>query len=114
MNVHDLVCFALIMLMTQSLFGLASFAAKVSESTAKTSMDNAAKCRKLTGSCRHAGETSHMRAVNRRRKVEKKMKKLGCPIPIGALGRELRASTYTRSWQLTSSLKGVAECGSRL
>jgi hypothetical protein len=93
-----LVCSALIIVMAQPLIGLPSFAAKVSERTAETGLDNAAKCRKLTGSWRQAGETSHMRAVlNKRSKVEKKMKKLGCPIPTASMSLPRRMPYQFRS-----------------
>lgn len=92
-----LVCFALIVLMSQSLVS-PSFAANVSGSTAAPNKDNATRCRKLTGSWRQAGETSHMRAVlNKRSKVEKKMKRLGCPIPTASMSLPRAPGTVLNS-----------------
>jgi hypothetical protein len=79
-----LVHIALVLLVVQPLIALPSTAGKASGSSddPRTDSGNAAKCRTLTGKWRQAGDNSHMRKVmNKRDKVEKKMEKIGCPVP---------------------------------
>jgi hypothetical protein len=75
---------ALALLLVQPLIALPSVAGKGSgsDSAPRTGSGNAAKCRTLTGKWRQAGENHHMRNVlNKRDKVQRKMEKIGCPVP---------------------------------